>query len=75
MPLYMAKEQYAKARHHFEQALKLNPDYALLRVRDYTTIWSKLGKHRSVHRGWFRLDHDECHGKLILRGTFKALCW
>jgi hypothetical protein len=25
----MAKEQYTKARHHFEQALKLSPDYAL----------------------------------------------
>jgi hypothetical protein len=25
----MAKEQYGKARYHFEQALKLSPDYAL----------------------------------------------
>jgi Tfp pilus assembly protein PilF len=27
--VYMAKEMYGKARHHFEQALQLNPDYAL----------------------------------------------
>ena len=26
---YMAKELYGKARHHFEQALKLSPDYTL----------------------------------------------
>ncbi len=26
---YMAKENYAKARHHFEQALKLSPEYTL----------------------------------------------
>ena len=27
--VYMAKELYAKARYHFQQALKLSPDYAL----------------------------------------------
>ena len=26
---YMAKEMYSKARHHFEQALKLSPEYSL----------------------------------------------
>jgi len=28
---YMAKELYGNARHHFEQALKLSPDYTLAR--------------------------------------------
>jgi tetratricopeptide (TPR) repeat protein len=28
---YMAKEMYVKARYHFEQALKLSPDYMLAR--------------------------------------------
>ena len=27
--VYTAKELYGKARHHFEEALKLSPDYAL----------------------------------------------
>jgi hypothetical protein len=27
----MAKEMFAKARHHFEQALKFSPEYALAR--------------------------------------------
>ena len=27
--VYVAKEHFAKARFHFEQALKLAPDYAL----------------------------------------------
>jgi len=26
---YMAKEMYSKARHHFEQAIKLSPEYSL----------------------------------------------
>ncbi len=29
--VYVAKEMYVKARTHFEQALKLNPDYTLAR--------------------------------------------
>ena len=29
--VYMAKEMYVKARYHFDQALKLCPDYALAR--------------------------------------------
>ena len=29
--IYMAKQMYVKAREHFEQALKLCPDYAVAR--------------------------------------------